>query len=200
MTSRINDKRPVSSIIRQFTQNTVKVCFTLKQWHTILPGKWFSGKRLSGKVTFRGNVRKPIVICYVILTCLSSSSTASTCFTRRLLLQLISQVKVRTSFRWNVTIHNRLYLDNSRLFTTGHIKADLMVHLRNTKTNYGWSGCHPIVFLDFSQPCTKLSEIYHNYYCDLFKWMLSMKIINNNCEAEKGIGTKRLFDAWFWLW
>ena len=31
MTSRINDKRPVSSIIRQFTQNTVKVCFTLKQ-------------------------------------------------------------------------------------------------------------------------------------------------------------------------
>ena len=80
-TSRINDKRPVSSIIRQLTQNTVKVCFTLKQWHTIFPGKWFSGKRLSGKVTvqetsfretsfresslresdFPGNVRKPPV-------------------------------------------------------------------------------------------------------------------------------------------
>jgi len=52
MTSRINNKRPVSSIIRQFTQNTVKVCFTLKQWHTIFQGKWFSRKRLSGKVTF----------------------------------------------------------------------------------------------------------------------------------------------------
>jgi len=44
-----HDKRPVSSIVRQFTQNTVKVYFTLKQWHTIFPGKWFSGKRLSGK-------------------------------------------------------------------------------------------------------------------------------------------------------
>ena len=54
----------------------VKVCFTLKQWHTIFPGKWFSGKRLSGKMTIRetsfresdipGNVRKPVIssLCY----------------------------------------------------------------------------------------------------------------------------------------
>ena len=54
MTSRINDKRPLSSIIRQFTQNTVKVCFTLIQCYIktmtlFFPGKWFSGKRLSGK-------------------------------------------------------------------------------------------------------------------------------------------------------
>jgi len=31
----------------------VKVCFTLKQWHTIFPGIWLSGKRLSEKVTYR---------------------------------------------------------------------------------------------------------------------------------------------------
>ena len=68
MTTRINDKRPVSSIIRQFTQNTVKVCFTLKQWHYFsgkmifremsfqesdCPGNVLSGKRLSGKMTIR---------------------------------------------------------------------------------------------------------------------------------------------------
>ena len=55
-----NDKRPVSSIIRQFTQNTVLVYFTLKQWHTIFrendyPGNVFPGKWLSGKRPLTGN-------------------------------------------------------------------------------------------------------------------------------------------------
>ena len=64
MTSRINDKRPVSSIIRQFTQNTVKVCFTLKTMT-----HYFSGKIIFRETSFRessfresdfpGNVRKP---------------------------------------------------------------------------------------------------------------------------------------------
>ena len=62
MTSRINDKRPVRSIIRQFTQNTVKVCFTLKQWHTIFSGKMIFWETSFRKTSFResdfpGNVR-----------------------------------------------------------------------------------------------------------------------------------------------